>query len=385
MGHTVVHVLESLERHAGAPAICVAGLTRELSRRGVVGDFVAPSGKDDIIEKAARADLVHFHGWNRQAFGGIAATLKKNGTPYVISPLGGLCPNPFARASLWDRVAKLFKSDRTVRDAAALTAINEIEREILTSSRAHENVRVLGCGLDFSAYSGAVSERAAESKKSGGLTALVLGPIHPVEGLVPLLKAGAEAGLDAQGWNIVFAGPEVDDWRKMIEAAVNRKGAAEHVRFVGAADEVAHRELLAEADLLVAPSMRPRCPVSILQAIAMGVPVIATRAACPEGVDRLVNLCEPSREGLRSSLRSFIQKDVAERRAAAMRVREEALALLDWSSLAPSYLKLYESVTGKSGVISSAAASCENIGVPSGGTEQPRAVSHDRNRIEAPV
>lgn len=385
MGHTVIHVLESLERHAGAPAICVAGLTRELGRRGVVGDFVAPSVNDGVAEKATRADLVHFHGWDRAAFGGIATSLKKNGTPYVISPLGGLCPNPFARVSLWDRVAKLFKSDRTVRDAAAVTAINEIERGILTSLRVHENVRVLGCGLDFSAYSGAVSERAVESKKSGGLTALVLGPIHPVEGLVPLLKAGAEAGLDAQGWNIVFAGPEVGDWRKMIEAAVNRKGAAEHVRFVGAADEVAQRELLAEADLLVAPSMRPRCPVSILQAIALGVPVIATRAACPDGVEHLFNVCEPSREGLRSSLRSFIQKDFAERRAAAMRVREEAVKQFDLTSLATSYLKLYESIVGKSGVITSAEASQSHIGVPSGGTDQPRAAAKNRNRVKAPV
>ena len=88
---------------------------------------------------------------------------------------------------------------------------------------------------------------------------------------MPLLKAFAEIMSEAAGWTIVIAGPEKGDWRKMLEAAVRRKGANEQVRLTSAPDVAAQRAWLDRADVLASPALHVRCPVSIMQAVAAGV------------------------------------------------------------------------------------------------------------------
>ena len=70
---------------------------------------------------------------------------------------------------------------------------------------------------------------------------------------------------------IVGDGPE----RSKLENAASSEGLAEHVRFVGARNDV-HR-LLAAMDVFALTSDNEANPVSILEAMATGLPVVSTR------------------------------------------------------------------------------------------------------------
>ncbi|MFQ5591615.1 MAG: ATP-binding cassette domain-containing protein, partial [Phycisphaerae bacterium] len=167
------------------------------------------------------------------------------------------------------------------------------------------------------------------------------------EGLVPLLRAFGEIMSEAPGWRIVIAGEDKGKWRRMLEAAIRRKGASDKVSMADAPDPAAQRSWLQRADLLASPALHIRCPVSIMQAMAAGVNVIASEWVAPAGLDGTITTCGVGRKQLGMALRSAIALPDEERAAAAARARKLAQSLFDWSVLVGKYVQLYRSLGSK--------------------------------------
>jgi len=81
-----------------------------------------------------------------------------------------------------------------------------------------------------------------------------------------------------------FAGEwPADHTREGVERLVGNYGLQENVRFAGVVTGQAKRELLQNADVFILPSYNEGLPVSILEAMAWGLPVVTTRVgAIPE-------------------------------------------------------------------------------------------------------
>jgi glycosyltransferase involved in cell wall biosynthesis len=169
----------------------------------------------------------------------------------------------------------------------------------------------------------------------------MLGPIHPIEGFVPLLKAFAEVGKEADDWCVVLAGKETGEWRKILEASVRRKGESDRVMIVPAPDVATQRAWLARASALASPSLHVRCPVSVMQGVAAGIPVLASRNVVPPGSEGVVQVCGTSRDALREGLRRLFALSDAQRAELRTRSRDFASATFDWSVVADAYVQLY--------------------------------------------
>jgi poly(glycerol-phosphate) alpha-glucosyltransferase len=344
----VLHVAETLSPDAGSVGIFLRGLFDVLRAQDIESEVHEASGADrrpsdpSALGKLVTAnDVVHIHGWGRRA-GRLAAKLAgAHRKPYVISPYGLLCEGPYRRRSWREKLHGLLGENRLIRRAAAVTAINEQEEHELRRQRVHDNIRHLPCGLVFSDYEDRGDESAALPEPLEGRCILLLGPIHPVEGFIPVLRAFAELGRVTEGWHVVLAGRETGDWRKMLEAAVRRKGAADQVRFSPAPDEATQRAWLARAAVLVAPSLHVRCPVSIMQALAAGVPVVATKPVAPAALTGAIKICETGRSAIKEALRSVLGLSDEERTAMAREARDAGRGLFDLSALADRYARLY--------------------------------------------
>lgn len=81
-----------------------------------------------------------------------------------------------------------------------------------------------------------------------------------------------------------FAGEwPADRTREEVERLVESYGLQENVRFPGVVTGQAKRELLQNADVFILPSYNEALPVSVLEAMAWGLPVVTTRVgAIPE-------------------------------------------------------------------------------------------------------
>jgi len=356
----VLHATGSLSPDGGSVAVSLGGLINALQAHGIESRTVG-FGEDEAgtriagegISLVGEVDIVHLHGWSGPNSRRLARAAKRASKPFIISPHGNLLATKHNKRNWRARLGSLLTERRLIRRAAAVTALNEIEERQLQSRRFHPRILQLLYGLDVNEYAldtsvddgSAHNTIADDHLPRAAHVLLVLGPIHPIEGFVPLLKAFAEIGADSDGWGIVLAGRETGEWRKVLEAAVRRKGEEGRVVIVAAPDVATQRAWLSRATALAAPSQLVRFPVSVLQAVAAGVPVLASGNVAPTGLEDVIRVCGTSRDDLKAGLRWLLTLEDAERAKLGQRARRIAQARFDWPVLAKQYVQLYESLS----------------------------------------
>ncbi len=138
---------------------------------------------------------------------------------------------------------------------------------------------VARCGLDLSALEkGATSTPVPPKKRK--LRLVSVGRLSPEKGLAGLLEAFAAIDADAE-LRIIGDGPE----RDALEAKVAALGLSDRVTFVGRLPSSGVIAELLYADAFAMASFMEGLPVVLMEALAMGVPVIAPRVA---GIPELV-------------------------------------------------------------------------------------------------
>jgi glycosyltransferase involved in cell wall biosynthesis len=118
------------------------------------------------------------------------------------------------------------------------------------------------------------TRRPARGRAGERLRVLMVGRLVPVKNHEVVFEALARAsarGLDAE-LTIAGDGPR----RAELEALAARLGIADRVRFLGYRADV--RDLVSETDLFVLSSISEGCSVSLVEAMATGVPVLGSTA-----------------------------------------------------------------------------------------------------------
>jgi glycosyltransferase involved in cell wall biosynthesis len=106
----------------------------------------------------------------------------------------------------------------------------------------------------------------------------------PMKGLAPLLEAVAKVRTERHAELVVVGRPREGS---VIPATIERLGLADAVQFVGGVDHDRIVELYAEAEVAVVPSLYEGFSLPAIEAMACGVPLVATTGgALPEVVGR---------------------------------------------------------------------------------------------------
>jgi glycosyltransferase involved in cell wall biosynthesis len=155
---------------------------------------------------------------------------------------------------------------------------------------------------------------------------------------------------ELEGWRLIIACPPIGQFGPLLEAAVRRKGASDRVSFSWSPDLSAQRALLGRADLLVAPTLVAQPPVSPLQAMAAGVPVLVSKQVHMADVESsgAGRAFEPSPQSLRKALAELITLPADQLQKMGARAAEVTRQRYDWERLWPQYLALYKSVANTS-------------------------------------
>jgi glycosyltransferase involved in cell wall biosynthesis len=124
-----------------------------------------------------------------------------------------------------------------------------------------------------------VSDIAASSSAHDGRHALVAGRLVPEKGLDTAIEAARKAGVPLV---VAGDGPDEERLRRLADGA--------DVRFVGRVDQTALKALRRTAVAVLVPSRwEEPCPYSVLDALADGVPVLASNlGGLPELVGETV-------------------------------------------------------------------------------------------------
>jgi glycosyltransferase involved in cell wall biosynthesis len=155
-----------------------------------------------------------------------------------------------------------------------------------------------------------------------------------------LIRAFAGIGTQA-GARLLVAGD--GELRNELEALAQQLGVASQVQFLGERDDVA--QILAASDAFVLSSHSEGIPLSVLEAMAAGLPVIATSVGgLPEVVrNGIEGLLVPTGniEALESAM-GQLAGDSAARRAMSRAAAERISQKFDAQVMVGSYLSIYK-------------------------------------------
>jgi colanic acid/amylovoran biosynthesis glycosyltransferase len=179
----------------------------------------------------------------------------------------------------FDKSAAIGLKDK-IRESAFVVAISSYGQSQLMRQCSYDEwskISVIRCGLDASYLD-------REARPVPDVARLVcVGRLSEQKGQLLLLEAAARLREDGIPCELVLAGD--GEMRPRVEDVVRRHGLQKEVRITGWLDASGIQRELEDARALVIPSFAEGLPVVIMEAMALGRPVLSTYVA---GIPELV-------------------------------------------------------------------------------------------------
>lgn len=257
---------EETERQ-GIPVVALGRMQRKGFDRRVVGDLVSRIRRE-------RIDVIHCHLHHAALYGRLAA--RRARIPSVVT-----VHNVYAKPKWHRRLLNRWLAKSTARVVAVSAAVGE---DVLRYDRIDpERLMVIPNGIDLARAQSALTKEEARQRLGLPPDAQVIGCVGRLEaqkGHRFLLEALAALrtcprGLAHPAGNpyplIVGDGGELGALRQ----SVAELGLDDRVRLLGTRRDIA--DILRALDLFVLPSLWEGLPLALLEAMAAGVPVIASQ------------------------------------------------------------------------------------------------------------
>ena len=296
-------------------------------------------------------DVLHSHYW---LSGLVGERLKTAwGVPHVamFHTLGEIKN----RSSVQEHETELrIASERGVlQGAERVICATEQERAAISRlyGAALEKVTVIPLGVDMDRFRPAAKAEARERLGLGDeRIVLFVGRLEPLKGVDILIGAASMLDSDVECSVLIVGGDETSDEQvKQLQSLASNLGVGDRVAFVGAVDHDLLPLYYNAADVCVVPSHYESFGLVAVEAMASGLPVVASRVGglmgtvrdgetgylvpwlCPEPFAERIELLLDN-EPLRISL------------GAAAR---EAVSRYRWENVAGAVLQVYESLLGR--------------------------------------
>lgn len=241
----------------------------------------------DVVSQH-RADVIHAHHYSPFVYSALARIWRRH-VPVVYTEHGRLSdapPSPKRRLA-----NKLF-----ARAAAAVYTVSaELRHHLVGEGFALENIGVIYNGIDVGPLPDDAARTRARQQLGVDEATFVMATIarlDPVKDLGTMVLAVAEMARDRRVMAVVIGdGSE----RAGLETMAHGLGVADRFRFLGHRNDA--RAWLAGCDVYVNSSISEGVSLTILEAMAAGRPVVATRVGgTPEVVEPSCGRLVPSRD-----------------------------------------------------------------------------------------
>jgi glycosyltransferase involved in cell wall biosynthesis len=316
-------------------------VTRVTGRFDAEGVPITLPGLQAAIEEllVPGTTVLHDHGFWRPTGRACARVARARHVPLVLSPRGMLTRESLAQRRWRKTVALLLWGRRDAQSASVLHCTSADEATDLQSLRLGVPLAVIPTGI-------AMPPAAATHADDAPLrTCVFVGRLAPIKGLDTWLRAWAQ--VRPTGWRLVLVGPDERGEQARLAQLAGALGIADSLTFAGPADDAAKWQWLASADLAVLPSIRESFGLAAGEALAAGVPVIATTGVpWPELDTHACGWRVPPSE-LADALADATQRTAADRRAMGQRGRAVIAAEYAWPAVATAMHAVYDWVLGR--------------------------------------
>jgi glycosyltransferase involved in cell wall biosynthesis len=122
-----------------------------------------------------------------------------------------------------------------------------------------------------------IPEQVTHVPRDGTLRLLYLGRLHPIKGIENLLAACKQLNDNAGiAWSLTVAGTGKPEYSEALKTRTCKLGLNQQVKIVGEVLGRTKRGLFENADIMVVPSYAESFGMVVAEALAQGIPVIAS-------------------------------------------------------------------------------------------------------------
>jgi glycosyltransferase involved in cell wall biosynthesis len=279
--------------------------------------YYSPELKNRVREIVAARDILHGHGLyvgTNYLFGREARRQHKA----LVYHVHGFFEPWILNRSRWKKkLAHWLFEEANFRHVKLWRALTAKEADQIRASGITAPIVVAPNGLTLEDYPAPeTKDEAVETPLVPRLAktarrALFLGRIHPKKGLDLLLSSWAALNGASNGWELVIAGPDENGYLNKIKDTARILNLVDKIRFTGPVTGRAKTALLHSADLFVLPSYSEGFSMSLLEAMACKVPVVATQSCnFPDVTARQAGWeCKCTKESVRGTLNEALRED----------------------------------------------------------------------------
>lgn len=234
---------------------------------------------------------------------------------------------------------------RILRRSAVVIAVSDFIRRFLVERIGvpHERVTVVPNGVDPRFRR--LEEGRAVGEPDGDPYLLTVGNIFPVKNFLVAVQVLAALAPEFPRLRLRMAGGTGHAYFHEVMAAADRAGITDRIDFLGYVETDRLVPLMNRATLLLMPSLTEGCPVTLLEAMACGTPVIASaRGGIPEvGGEAVVLVDEPTDvASWVDATRRLLQDDSGRRRLTRAALARSAR--YTWPATASRTLEIYDAL-----------------------------------------
>jgi colanic acid/amylovoran biosynthesis glycosyltransferase len=153
------------------------------------------------------------------------------------------------------------------------TVTRPLQKQVMEKAGlCQSKVPVIWMGVDVEKFT-----PTAKPNHTGALRLITVARLIPQKGHIHALEAVAR--VRKAGWNVHYHIAGSGPFESEIKSRIVSLGLSDHVTMTGSISEIAVRKLLDEADVFMLPSygLGEAAPVSVMEAMACGLPVICSR------------------------------------------------------------------------------------------------------------
>jgi glycosyltransferase involved in cell wall biosynthesis len=158
-----------------------------------------------------------------------------------------------------------------LRNAHAILALTEDMREKLKCIY-DTRIYVIPNGIDLEEYKDVM---IIPNRKKGTKEILFVGRLHPIKGVQYLLRAMKQVQEKIPDARLILVG-DGEERERLVSLSI-QLGIQKYVQFIGITPHNVVKTFMQQADVFVLPSLSEGFPNVILEAMACGLPIIASR------------------------------------------------------------------------------------------------------------
>ncbi len=309
---------------------------------------------DWLMTNVTDYDLVHIHAVFSHACLAAARACRRHGVPYIVRTIGNLDPWSLAQKTWRKKLFWHLGVKQMLRGAAAIHYTSRAEQQLAEAALGLQRGVVIPLGVDEAllqlapATNSFLIQNPALTDSPYVLTLCRLHPKKNLETLIELfLRLTARQELN--NWKLVIAGEGEPEYVEQLKQMVKEAGGEARVLFAGWLQGEEKRGALRAASLFALPSYQENFGLSVVEAMACGVPVLIT-----EGVNLADEVTAATagwvvsfdKQEIETALHTALN-DASERAVRGQAARELVLRQYRWPAVGAQLARLYADICGQ--------------------------------------